>query len=303
MNHLKKFYEGKRVLVTGGAGFIGSHLSEKLVELGARVSVLDNFSTGKIQNLKNIVHGVTIIYSDISLDHVCLKATQNQDIIFHFAALVSVPQSIKYPELCEKINVQGTKNLLNGCIKNGVKTFVFSSSCAVYGDKLGPCSENDSTCPKSPYAQSKLDAENLCKKYSQDFSLKTVSLRYFNVYGERQTFNGEYASVMAKFKYNIEHGLPLTIFGDGFQTRDFVSVADVVDANLKIAMSQNLNGEVFNVASGESIKIIDLVKMLEKELGKAAPEIKFEGARSGDIKHSIANCKKYKEFIKLNSQI
>jgi nucleoside-diphosphate-sugar epimerase len=297
MKNLQKFYEGKKVLVTGGAGFIGSHLSEKLVELGARVSVLDNFSTGKIQNLKNIVHSVNIIYSDVSLDHVCLKATQSQDLVFHCAALVSVPHSIKYPDLCKKINVQGTKNLLVGCVKNGVKVFVFSSSCAVYGDKTGPCSENDSTCPKSPYAQSKLEGESLCKKYSQDFGIKTVSLRYFNVYGERQNFNGEYSSVMAKFKYNIENGLPITIFGDGFQTRDFVKVSDVVDANLKISMSSNLNGEIFNVASGQSIKILDLVKMLEKDLGKSAPEIKFEGARLGDIKNSVADCKKYKELI------
>ncbi len=139
IKQLKKFYEGKRILVTGGAGFIGSHLVEKLVDLGARVTVLDNFSSGKIHNLKNVMPRITIIYSDVSFDHVGLKATQNQDMVFHLAALVSVPQSIKYPELCEKINTQGTKNLLSGCVKNRVGTFIFSSSCAIYGNKKGPC--------------------------------------------------------------------------------------------------------------------------------------------------------------------
>ena len=297
MKQLKKFYEGKRVLVTGGAGFIGSHLVEKLVNIGARVTVLDNFSSGKIHNLKNVIPNVTIIYSDVSLDHVGLKATHNQDMVFHLAALVSVPQSIKYPELCEKINTQGTKNLLNGCVKNRVSTLIFSSSCAIYGNKQGPCSENDSPCPLSPYAQSKLMAENLCVKYSQDFAIKTACLRYFNVFGERQNFNGDYAAVIAKFKYNLENNLPLTIFGDGTQTRDFIPVDEVVDANLRIGMLQNLNGEVFNIASGKSISIIDLIKTLEKEVGKSAPEIKFEGARSGDITHSVASCEKYKNII------
>lgn len=297
IKHLKKFYEGKRVLVTGGAGFIGSHLVEKLVDIGARVTVLDNFSSGKIINLKNVIPNINIIYSDISLDHVGLKATHNQDIVFHLAALVSIPQSIKYPELCEKINTQGTKNLLNGCVKNRVGTFVFSSSCAIYGNKQGPCNENDSPCPLSPYAHSKLMAEKLCLKYSQDFAIKTACLRYFNVFGERQNFNGDYATVIAKFKYNLENNLPLTVFGDGTQTRDFIPVAEVVDANLRIGMLQTINGEVFNIASGKSISIIDLIKTLEKEVGKMAPEIKFEGARSGDIVHSVASCEKYKKIV------
>jgi UDP-glucose 4-epimerase len=299
MKELKNFYEGKRVLVTGGAGFIGSHLVEKLVEIGARVTVLDNFSSGKVQNLKNVLQNITIIYSDVSLDHVGLKATHNQDMVFHLAAMVSVPQSIKYPDLCEKINVQGTKNLLNGCIKNSVGALVFSSSCAIYGNNPGPCSENDLPSPLSPYAQSKLAAELLCKKYSQDFSLKTACMRYFNVYGERQNFNGDYAAVIAKFKYNIENNLPITVFGDGNQTRDFIHVSEVVDANLRIGMLQSLSGEIFNVASGKSISIMDLIKSLEKEVGKAAPEVKFEGARSGDIKYSVASCEKYKSAIRV----
>lgn len=298
MKQIKKFYEGKRVLVTGGAGFIGSHLVEKLVDIGARVTVLDNFSSGKIHNLKNVIPNITIIYSDVSFDHVGLKATQNQAMVFHLAAMVSVPQSIKYPELCEKINTQGTKNLLNGCVKNRVGTFIFSSSCAVYGNRQSPCTESDSPCPLSPYAQSKLLAENLCQKYSQDFAIKTACLRYFNVFGERQNFNGDYAAVIAKFKYNLENNLPLTIFGDGTQTRDFIPVNEVVDANLRIGMQPNLTGEVFNVASGKSVSIIDLIKMLEKEVGKKAPEIKFEGARVGDITHSVASCEKYKNIIR-----
>jgi UDP-glucose 4-epimerase len=297
MEQLKSLYQNKKVLVTGGAGFIGSHIAEKLVSLGAQVTILDNFSTGKVSNLKNILTQINLIYSDINLPHVCMKTTQNKDIVFHLAAIVSVPQSQHYPEICLKINSQGTKNMLEGCKKNSVKTFVFSSSCAVYGDKNKPCTEDDAPKPLSPYAQSKLEGEQLCRDYAQNFGINTVSLRYFNVYGERQHLNGEYSAVITKFRHNIQNNLPLTIFGTGQQTRDFIHVNEVVVANLKMAVKENLQGNVFNVASGKSISILDLIKKLESELGKKAVDIKFQPARSGDIVYSQASCEKLKTLI------
>jgi len=267
------------------------------VSLGAQVTILDNFSTGKVSNLKNILTQINLIYSDINLPHVCMKTTQNKDIVFHLAAIVSVPQSQHYPEICLKINSQGTKNMLEGCKKNSVKTFVFSSSCAVYGDKNKPCTEDDAPKPLSPYAQSKLEGEQLCRDYAQNFGINTVSLRYFNVYGERQHLNGEYSAVITKFRHNIQNNLPLTIFGTGQQTRDFIHVNEVVVANLKMAVKENLQGNVFNVASGKSISILDLIKKLESELGKKAVDIKFQPARSGDIVYSQASCEKLKTLI------
>jgi nucleoside-diphosphate-sugar epimerase len=297
MEQLKNFYQGKKVLVTGGAGFIGSHLVEKLVALGSRVTVLDNFSNGSITNLKNVFTQINLNYADVSVPYVCMKATQGKDIVFHLAALVSVPQSLQFPEACYKINVVGTQNILEGCINNGVKTMVLSSSCAVYGDKSEPCKEEDETKPLSPYAKSKLASENLCQKYYSDYGLNTVSLRYFNVYGERQMVDGEYAAVIAKFKHNLENKLPITIFGDGSQTRDFVHISEVVDINLKVAMQDKLCGNILNVASGKSISILELIKKLEKEIGTQAIEIKFQPARVGDIIYSNANCEKLKKFI------
>lgn len=297
MEQLKSFYQGKNVLVTGGAGFIGSHLVEKLVFLGARVTVLDNFSNGSIANLKNVLAQITLNYADVSIPYVCLKATQNKDIVFHLAALVSIPQSQLFSEICHKINVLGTKNLLEGSVKNNVKSFILSSSCAVYGNKSEPCKEDDEAKPLSPYAQSKLEAEILCQKYALDNGLNALSLRYFNVYGERQKIDGEYAAVVAKFRYSLENKLPITIFGDGYQTRDFIHVSKVVDANIKVAMHNNLCGNILNVASGKSISILELIKKLEKEVGMQAVEIKFHPARVGDIIYSKANCEKLKKIM------
>lgn len=297
MEQLNNFYRGKQVLVTGGAGFIGSHLVEKLVALGAKVTVLDNFSSGNIANLKNILTQISLNYADVSIPYICTKATQGKDFVFHLAAMVSVPQSLQFPEMCHKINVAGTQNILEGCVKNRIKSFVFSSSCAVYGNKSNPCTEEDEAMPLSPYAQSKLDAENLCKKYASEFELNTVSLRYFNVYGDRQKINHEYAAVVAKFRYNLENKLPITIFGDGLQTRDFINVNEVVATNLKIGMFDNLQGFVVNVASGKSISILELIKKLEKEIGQKAVEIKFQPARVGDITYSTASCEKLKKLM------
>ena len=186
MEHVKQFYKNKQVLVTGGAGFIGSHIVEALVEAQAHVTILDNFSSGSISNLKSVVGNITVLYSDIRSMHSCLKATENKSVVFHCAAFISVPLSIQDPNYCYAINIDGTKNILEASKQNGIESFVLSSSAAVYGNREGLCNENDTPNPLSPYAISKLKNEQLCSQIAQQSHMNIASLRYFNVYGPRQ---------------------------------------------------------------------------------------------------------------------
>jgi UDP-glucose 4-epimerase len=294
MKSLKAFYNKKKVLVTGGTGFIGSHIVEALVKHGAIVTILDNLSTGNINNVKNVLPFISLIYGDITNKFTCFNATKNQQIVFHLAALVSVAYSTQYPDICHKINVEGTKNILEGCKKNNVETFVFSSSAAVYGNRNNKCKETDTPNPTSPYAESKLIGEQLSKKYANQYNINTIALRYFNVYGKRQNPNGNYAAVVAKFTHNLKNNIPLTIFGDGKQTRDFIQVSKIALANLNIATHKNLKGEIFNIASGKSINLFELITQLEKETNTKQVDLIFKAKRPGDILHSLANCDKYK---------
>ncbi len=296
MNEFERFYRGKKVLVTGGAGFIGSHIAEILVQLGSQVTVMDNFSAGSLNNLRSVVTNINLMYADITSPYSCQKATTDKDIVFHLAAFVSVPFSIKNPTTCFAVNVQGTKNLLDASTQNHVASFVLSSSAAIYGNKETPCSENDQPNPLSPYAQTKLEAVHLCKKYAQEQNLNTVCLRYFNVYGERQNPYGDYASVIPKFKNCLITKKPITIFGDGTQTRDFIHVSKVVEANLKTAMLPNSHGEIFNIASGKSMNLLDLIKKLEQEVAQPLTDITYKPSRHGDIMKSQANCSKYEKI-------
>lgn len=293
MEHLQQFYHNKRILVTGGAGFIASHLVEKLVSLGAKVTVLDNFSTGKLVHLKSVAHAINLFYADVRSEYSCYKATNNQNLVFHFAAFVSVAESMQSPDLCYKINIDGTHNMLKACKKNNIASFIFSSSSAVYGDKNDICSENDALSPQSPYAVSKQEAEILCKQYAHQDGLNTTILRYFNVYGDRQNPQGSYAAVVARFKEQLLTGKPITIFGTGKQTRDFIHVSKIVEATLLMGMKKS-SGEVFNIGSGKSLNLFELIEQLEKELKVKKTDISFLPARQGDILHSRANCEKYK---------
>ena len=300
MENLQNFYNKKEVLVTGGAGFIGSEIVKQLVELNAKVTILDNFSTGNLSNLKNVHSKVNIIWGDITNELTCKKITENKNIVFHLAALTSVAYSVQNPEITYKININGTKNILNGCKINGVQKFIFSSSASIYGNKNNECKEIDKPNPESPYAKSKVECENLCFEYNKKYNIQTVILRYFNVYGENQNPNGDYAAVVAKFKNCLLNNAPITIFGDGKQTRDFINVKDVANANLLIATKENLNNEIINIATGKSINLLELINILEHDINKKATSIKFLPARTGDILYSNANCKKYKNIIKDN---
>jgi UDP-glucose 4-epimerase len=296
LHDLKNFYKNKNVLVTGGAGFIGSHIAEKLCQYQANVTVLDDLSTGSIKNLESFCHKINFLAHDITSFKKCLKATKKQDIVFHTAAFVSVPESIKHPAICEKINIDGTNNLLEAAKINNVKTFIFSSSASVYGNRNDICSEKDNPNPESPYAKSKLSSEKLCIEYSKKYRLNTASLRYFNVYGNRQNPNGAYAGVVAKFKHNLIHKKPIIIYGNGKQKRDFIHVSKVSEANLKIGTILPLQGEIFNIASGNSINLFELIRKLKKDTGCKPTQVLFQPARKGDIFNSIAHVAHYKSL-------
>ncbi len=291
-------YKGMPVLVTGGCGFIGSHLAHELVTQGAHVTILDNCSTGTVANIAPFKDDVVFIQKSITDPEVCLEATKGQHIIFHLAALVSVPLSLDNPALCHQTNVEGTFNILEAARLNGVQRCVFSSSAAVYGPQPGICSEQLPCKPRSPYGYSKWLGELYCQQYAQVYGLQTVSLRYFNVYGPRQNPRGHYASAVAKFKECMKHNQSIVIFGNGQQTRDFIPVADVVQANLTLGMVKlHKSGDVYNVATGTSITLLNLIEHLKEEYPDYNAPLIFNAPRPGDIHHSAADCSKYKTIL------
>ena len=292
---MEQFYKKKKVLVTGGCGFIGSHLVERLVELGANVTILDDLSGGFLKNIKKVKGKVKFIKDSVTDSAACRKAAKNKEIIFHLAAMVSVPESVAAPDMCHAINVDGTVNLLEAARINGVKRFIFSSSAAVYGSREDACIETMSCNPLSPYGFSKYIGELYCQEYAMIYGLHTGVLRYFNVYGPRQNPNGAYAGVYAVFSKKMANNEPITIYGDGLQTRDFIPVSRVVEANLIMAMQDErvLNGQPFNIATGKSITLLELIDELRKTYPNYNKEISFCPARPGDLKYSRADASKY----------
>ncbi|MBI2775077.1 SDR family NAD(P)-dependent oxidoreductase [Candidatus Dependentiae bacterium] len=294
-------YSYMNVLVTGGAGFIGSHLVEKLVTLGAQVTVLDDLSTGSLENLQNVSSQIKFIHGTINNLQTCIAASKQTDIIFHLAAFISVPESMSNPINCFETNVNGTLHLLKAAHLNKSKRVVFSSSSAVYGSVEGTCSEHTNCKPESPYGHSKLMGELLCRDAVKSSELSAISLRYFNVYGERQNPHGQYAAVVAQFKERMKLNQPITIYGDGSQTRDFVPVCTVVQANLTSGLLPLATSsfEVFNVGTGQSITLLQLVEQLKNEFPEFSAGIRFSPARKGDIKQSNADCTKFVRVQKM----
>jgi len=282
-------------LVTGGAGFIGSHIVEQLVAHGEGVRVLDNFSTGKRANIHHLP--VEIVEGDVRDRDAVYVAVRDADFVIHQAALVSVPQSMQNPVATHEINVNGTLNVLLAAHEAQTKRVVLASSCAVYGDNDAlPLGENAGTCPKSPYAASKLIGEVYCQVFTQAYSLPTVCLRYFNVYGPRQNPNGDYAAVIPKFAESIATRQAPIIYGDGQQTRDFVHVYDVVRANLMACECEPAIGQIFNVATGRGVSLLQLVDEINETQGTSfAPE--FRPPRVGDIKHSCGDGSKATQLL------
>ncbi len=289
---MKAYYRNKNVLVTGGCGFIGSHIVHTLISYDALVTVLDDLSTGSLSNIASTRNKITFIEGSVTDAAVCAQAVAGKTHVFHLAAFISVPQSVQEPSLCHAVNVDGTFNMLEAARQAKCTRFVFSSSAAVYGTPDGPCSEETICKPLSPYGFSKLIGEQLCMQYAHTYGLETVMLRYFNVYGERQDPYGHYAAVVAKFTDLIKKNKPVTIFGDGLQTRDFIPVEQVVEANLMVGMlpAEQVMARQFNVATGKSITLLELLDQLKTTYRNYQQEPQFASARAGDIKESSANC-------------
>lgn len=286
-----------KYLVTGGAGFIGSHIVERLVSRNEEVIVLDDFSTGRLENLKNVIDRITLIKGDIRDKDLLRRTMEGVDFVIHQAAMRSVPQSVKDPISTENVNVMGTILLLELARQLRVKKVIFASSSSVYGESSNlPYRENSPTSPISPYAVSKLCGEYYCSMYSSLYGIETVCLRYFNVFGPRQDITSEYAAVIPKFIDAYLKGKPLDIYGDGLQSRDFSYIDNVVDATL-LCVEKPLSGcEVFNVGCGKSYTILELADMIGKILNKKV-EYKFKSPRSGDVRHTLSDISKAKRLL------
>ncbi len=298
-NALKQFYTNQKVLVTGGCGFIGSYVAEKLVEVGAEVTILDNLSSGYIKNIETFKNKVHVIHGDIRDKNACLTAARGVKTIFHLAAFVSVPKSVAEPDVCHAINIEGTFNILEAARLNKVERVIFSSSSAVYGPVDRSCTEDMPCAPLSPYGYSKWIGELLCQQYSNVFNISTVMLRYFNVYGDRQDPNAPYAAAMAKFTHQMKQNAPITIFGDGTQTRDFVPVETVAEANLIMGMlpKDQVSGQSFNIAKGKSITILELVDQLKQKFPTYTGAVTYAPPRPGDVLHTSAQVTKYQSAV------
>lgn len=285
-----------KVLVTGGAGFIGSHLVEELVAKGHQVTVLDNLTTGKQENLASVKDKITFIKGDISDVNLLKKAFAKQEYVFHLAAIASVPFSVEHPLETHEINTTGTLKVLIAARDAKVKRVIYSSSAAVYGDEPSlPKKETSPLKPQTPYALTKLTGEQYTIMFSALYGIETVALRYFNVYGPRQDPKSPYSGVITKFITALKNKTSPTIFGTGIQTRDFVYVKDVVQANIK-AMTANSAGKVFNIASGVQVSIREMLEHLNEILGtKISP--KMAPKQPGDILHSVADISEAKKSL------
>jgi UDP-glucose 4-epimerase len=288
-----------KVLVTGGAGFIGSNLTETLLKQGHLVRVLDNFSTGRMENLvfDKAFPSLEIIEGDTCDLSICQRAMNDVEFVFHQAALPSVQRSVEDPLTSNSVNVEGTLNVLLAARDVGVKRFVYASSCAVYGDDpIIPKREEMPPNPLSPYALQKYIGEQYCRLFSQLYSLETVSLRYFNIFGPKQDPTSIYSAVIPKFINAMLEGRPPIVFGDGEQSRDFTYIDNVVQANLLAMSADHLNGEAINIACGKRISLNKLLDILKDIIGSKVSPI-YQEPRKGDIRHSLADIQKGKRIL------
>jgi nucleoside-diphosphate-sugar epimerase len=291
--------EISRALVTGGAGFIGSHIVDELIGRGRETVVLDNFSTGSMENLgrhsdSDLLRVFTGEVSDVAQ---IMGGVENIDVVFHEAAIASVKKSVEDPALVHAVNVDATIDLMNFCVKRQVKRLMFASSAAVYGSLRDvPASEEQLCAPASPYGSSKLAVECYLSSYYKTYGLETVGLRYFNVYGPRQKKN-DYSGVITVFANALMQGTAPTIFGDGGQTRDFVFVKDIVQANMLAMTSDRAAGEVFNVASGSSTGVLELFEILRDLLGEGDLRPQYGPERVGDVRFGRASISKIQRVL------
>jgi len=294
----------RKFLVTGGAGFIGSHIAAALVERGDQVCVLDNLSTGHVSNMDSFRDKIDFIEGDLLDADAVAKAVEGVDCIFHEAALSSVPRSVARPLATNEVDVTGTLTLLNIARQANVRRLVYAASSSAYGDQ--PTSskrETDLPMPISPYGVAKLAAEYYCQAFSATYGFETIALRYFNVFGPRQDPNSEYSAVIPRFITAILSGAKPTIYGDGFQSRDFTFIENVVHANLLAAdASEEAVGQVFNVANGKTISLLELLATLNRQLGTNVDPIHDE-PRPGDVRESLADITKARKILGYETQV
>ena len=297
-----------KYLVTGGAGFIGSHIVSTLLEQGRTVRVLDNFSTGKRENIEELIKQfggdqLEVIEGDVRDASIVGEAVSGIDILFHEAAFVSVAQSMEEPQECFDINVTGTSLLFNAARKAGVRRGVVASSAAVYGESEAmPLVEETPLMPKSPYAVSKRVDEMYAELFTNEFGFEVVALRYFNVYGPRQRPDSMYAAAVPIFARRLLDGKPITIFGDGGQTRDLINVHDIVRANILASEHPDAAGKIFNVCTGVETRLLDLLDVLY-EMFPNAPKHEFAPPRAGDLYRSVGSPQKSLNVMGFNAQV
>jgi UDP-glucose 4-epimerase len=278
----------KSYLVTGGAGFIGSHITKRLVSEGHHVRVLDNFSSGHEANLKSFAADIELICGDIRDASLVNKATKGVDVVFHEAALGSVPRSVADPVTTHEVNITGTLNVLLAARDAGVKRVVYASSSSVYGETpVLPKREDMTPQPLSPYALSKVAGEHYASVFKHVYGFEIVSLRYFNIFGPRQDPESQYAAVIPRFITALLEGSAPVVYGDGLQSRDFTYVENVVNANLLASEAEGVAGRVFNVACGGRYSLLDLLAKIKELLGSDIEAI-HEAARAGDVRDSQA---------------
>lgn len=287
-----------KVLVTGGAGFIGSNLADELISQGAKVSIIDNFVTGFRENLDEIAGDFDLYEGDINDPSLLDKALDGVDIVFHQAALPSVPRSVANPDETHQACVNGTFNLLSRAKNANVRRVIYAASSSAYGDQPTlPKVETMMPDPLSPYAAAKLMGEYYCSVFSKVYGLETIALRYFNVFGPRQNPSSQYSGVISRFIDALMKGGQPVIYGDGEQSRDFTYIANVVNANIKASQAAKGIGEVMNAANGERISLNELLEVLKKITGHPEVNADHQPERKGDVKHSQADNRKAVECI------
>jgi UDP-glucose 4-epimerase len=291
------------VLVTGGAGFIGSNLVQRLLERGDRVRVLDNFSSGNRRNLAPFLDDVEVVEGDLRSYERVHAAVRGSDLVFHQGALPSVPRSVQDPLTTNAVNVEGTLNVMLAARDESVGRVVFASSSSVYGsDGTPPRTEADAARPLSPYAVSKLAAESYCVGFHRVYGLETISLRYFNVFGANQDPASQYAAVVPRFFSAVSEGVPVPVYGDGRQSRDFTYVDNVVDANLAAAEIDGLGGTVLNIATGRATTVEQLADLVADALGKPVTK-EYLPQRAGEVRDSWASVDEARRLLRYEPRV
>lgn len=292
-----------RFLVTGGAGFIGSHIVERLVCDGARVRVVDNLSTGRIERLGQLLSAIEFVEGDLASESTANEAVDGMDFVVHQAAIPSVQRSLSDPIATNRSNVVGTLNLLESCRRLRVRRFVYAASSSAYGNtEVLPKQEDMTPNPMSPYALQKYVGERYCKLYYELYGLETISLRYFNVFGPGQDPHSEYSAVIPRFINCLLNDQPITIYGDGEQSRDFTFIENVVEANMLALNAAAVGGQMCNVGCGERISLNRLVHLLERQIGRSARVIQVE-PKLGDVRHSLADVGRARALLNYQPKI